>query len=758
MTLVMYVRKTIKQQQSPTEGASSVIGNWIRDANDKAKPIESGNVVAHGCGRRMLQFHFDNKTITPLVAVSVYDEAKEATTTYLPNEKVVLKGEANANSTDKLVTYLGLADLNSGASLLVYETNTGDIEATEPSRFSPCDQSLAVTSNVKTNKDIAKAVRKFLVSHLEVTPMKNLSLEFDKAKRIAKSEHSTESSDFDEILESNSDNGSSTKDPSKLPQSKPSRDGRKDNFQAKQIEKPDPSKLPQPKDDGTPTTSSNSNTRENSDFDENMESNSDNGSSTKDPSKLPQPKDNGTPTTSSTDDGSSTEDSKGTASGGTGRSQLKKRKSNSTERESPQNGSDSGTVNNKRKISEHSAENSDFDEITELIYDHGSSTEDSIGTGSGGTGRSQPKKPRLTKLSTERESPQNGSNSGNKRSSLRLSAKAHRKEAQDAVLKTAESQAAAAAAAEKAAAEKAAELKTAESQAAAEKARNLKAASDARRKKEKRRREKPVAKKLQLAATREQDAELKNELATKERELDETNRKLSELRKKLDDAADKTAGTKSQQETLAMRSLVDDLESEKYKRRLERELWEFKEQTLKKKADMELTDRGVKDTFMNEIQQKMNDLKNGVLSQKNEEWKDQVITAVNNNKADPNQMAALFKNCIAFSESLLTGVAKLQHPPSTMSKEFPVEGEDVSIKDLESKKMQEWSPADVQKWLAHSYQPGLKPNALKNTVDGNSLILMNKNFNLVEDVWPLLSKFERARFENALKACVLAYA
>lgn len=251
---------------------------------------------------------------------------------------------------------------------------------------------------------------------------------------------------------------------------------------------------------------------------------------------------------------------------------------------------------------------------------------------------------------------------------------------------------------------------------------------------------------------------MKNELATKERELDETNRKLSELRKKLDDAADKTAGTKSQQETLAMRSLVDDLESEKYKRRLERELWEFKEQTLKKKADMELTDRSVKDTFMSEIQQKMNDLKNGVLSQKNEEWKDQVITAVNNNKADPNQMAALFKNCIAFSESLLTGVAKLQHPPSTMSKEFPVEGEDVSIKDLESKKMQEWSPADVQKWLAHSYQPGLKPNALKNTVDGNSLILMNKNFNLVEDVWPLLSKFERARFEAALKACVLAYA
>ena len=104
----------------------------------------------------------------------------------------------------------------------------------------------------------------------------------------------------------------------------------------------------------------------------------------------------------------------------------------------------------------------DFDEITELIYDHGSSTEDSIGTGSGGTGRSQPKKPRLTKLSTERESPQNGSDSGNKRSSLRLSAKAHRKEAQDAVLKTAESQAAA----EKAAELKAAELSELESKAA----------------------------------------------------------------------------------------------------------------------------------------------------------------------------------------------------------------------------------------------------------------------------------------------------
>jgi hypothetical protein len=735
MTLVMYVRKTIKQQQSPTEGASSVIGNWIRDATDKAKPIESGNVVAHGCGRRMLQFHFDNKTITPLVAVSVYDEAKEATTTYLPNEKVVLKGEANANSTDKLVTYLGLADLKSGASLLVYETNTGDIEATEPSRFSPCDQSLAVTSNVKTNKDIAKAVKKFLVSHLVVTPMKNLSLEFDKAKPIAKSDpsklpttSSNSSSDFDEILESDSDNGSS--------------------------KKPDPSKLPQPKDDGTPTTSS-------------TERESPPGKAKpiakSDPSKLPQPKDNGTPTTSSTDDGSSTEDSKDTASGGTGRSQPKKRKLTKllTERESPQNGSDSGTVNNKRKISENSTGNSDFDDITEFMIDNGSSTEDSKDTASGGTGRSQPKKKKLTKLLTEQESPQNGSDSGNKRSSVRLSAKAHRKEAQeaqDAELKTAESQAAAAAAEKKAAAEKAAELKTAESQAAAEKARNLKAAGDARRKKEKRRREKEVAKKLQLAATREQDAELKNELATKERELDETNRKLSELRKKLDDAADKTAGTKSQQETLTMRSLVDDLESEKHKRRLERELWDFKEQTLKKKADMELTDRSVKDTFMSEIQQKMNDLKNGVLSQKNEEWKDQVITAVNNNKADPNQMAALFKNCIAFSESLLTGVAKLQHPPSTMSKEFLVEGEDVSIKDLESKKMQEWSPADVQKWLAHSYQPGLKPNALKNTVDGNSLILMNKNFNLVEDVWPLLSKFERARFEAALKACVLAYA
>ena len=298
-------------------------------------------------------------------------------------------------------------------------------------------------------------------------------------------------------------------------------------------------------------------------------------------------------------------------------------------------------------------------------------------------------------------------------------------------------------------------MKTAESQAAAEKARNSKA-SDARRKK--RRREKEVGVKLQLAATREQDAELKNELATKKRELDETNRKLSELHKKLDDAADKTAGTKSQQETIAMRSLVNDLESEKCKRKLERELWEFKEETLKKKADMELTDKSVKDTFLSDIQKKMNELQDGVLQQKNEEWKNQVITAVKNNKADPNQMDILFKNCIALSESLLTGVAKLQHPPSTMSKEFPVEGEDVSIKDLESKKMHEWSVSDVQKWLAHSNQPGLKPTALKNTVDGNSLILMHKDLSLVEDVWPLLSKFERARFEAAVKACVLAYA
>jgi hypothetical protein len=562
MTLLMYVRKTIKQQQSPTEGASSVIGNWIRDATDKAKPIESGNVVAHGCGRKVQQFHFDDKTITPLVAVSVYDEAKEATTTFLPNEKVVLKGEANTNSTDKLVTYLGLADLNGGASLLVYETHTGDIAATEASRFSPCDQSLAVISNVKTNKDIAKAVKKFLVSHLVVTPMKNLSLEFDKAKPSEKSDqsplHQTEEGSspkrikpsgderVDLSLEFDKAKPIEKPDPSKLPQPKPSGDGRKGNFQAKSIEKPGPSKLPQPKPSG-----------------------------------------------------------------------------------------------DEKKISEHSTENSDFDEITESNYDYGSSTEDSIGTASGGTGWSQPNKRRLTKHSTERESPQNGNtgtadntDSGYKRSSLRLSAKARRKEsqeAQDAELKTAESQAAA----EKAAAEKAAELKTAESQAAAEKARNSKA-SDARRKK--RRREKEAGVKLQLAATREQDAELKNELATKKRELDETNRKLSELHKKLDDAADKTAGTKSQQETIAMRSLVNDLESEKCKRKLERELWEFKEETLKKKADMELTDRSVKDTFLSDIQKKMNDLQDGVLKQKNEEWKNQIITAVKNNKADPNQM------------------------------------------------------------------------------------------------------------------------
>ena len=81
----------------------------------------------------------------------------------------------------------------------------------------------------------------------------------------------------------------------------------------------------------------------------------------------------------------------------------------------------------------------------------------------------------------------------------------------------------------------------------------------------------------------------------------------------------------------------------------------------------------------------------------------------------------------------------------------------VCIKDLEGKKLNQWTVEDVQRWLDHSNQPGLRPLAAKNYVDGASLILLGDDPCLCSDIWPSLSAFEKIRIKQSIVQCRAAY-
>ena len=138
---------------------------------------------------------------------------------------------------------------------------------------------------------------------------------------------------------------------------------------------------------------------------------------------------------------------------------------------------------------------------------------------------------------------------------------------------------------------------------------------------------------------------------------------------------------------------------------------------------------------------------------------EKIVTAVEKNK--PVELAEVMKSIVCVQKSMFEGmssVIKSVVPSRDHHEARPVVAPAVvCIKDLEGKKLSKWTVEDVQRWLDHSNQPGLRPLAGKNYVDGASLILLGDNPCLCSDIWPSLSAFEKIRIQQSIVQCRAAY-
>jgi hypothetical protein len=140
---------------------------------------------------------------------------------------------------------------------------------------------------------------------------------------------------------------------------------------------------------------------------------------------------------------------------------------------------------------------------------------------------------------------------------------------------------------------------------------------------------------------------------------------------------------------------------------------------------------------------------------------EKIVTAVEKNK--PVELAEVMKSIVYVQKSMFDGMSSViksvvptrdHHEEKASPVVAPAV---VCIKDLEGKKLSKWTVEDVQRWLDHSNQPGLRPLAGKNYVDGVSLILLGDNPGLCSDIWPSLSAFEKIRIQQSIVQCRAAY-
>ena len=754
ITLLMFVRT---EEQSPTEDTkvASVISNWIRDAKVAPDPLArasraTDSIVAHGCGGKVQQFRCEEKNvkfvITPRVAVSVF-EADQPAKTFLPNERVMLKGDSRVK--EEVVTFLGVVDRQGGSSgsLLIYENSAGSIGATGSDRLSPSDRSLGSSS--KDSKEIAKALRKLLK---KTAPLFNSSTakptqtpEFDFISKKSRDlpidhdgstktllvvpavspslvpDHNKNSCDVIKknlTLEfQNSDVGGSTTDAS-LPAPSPVRDQNKTTRDLPEgstskvpaatqspipvrgkslssVSEVERSRSPVPLVDGS--TAKPTPTQE-SDHISKKRGHQDSAATpflVPDQNKklksrdLPDGSTIKVPAATPSPGPSGAEDSTGMPD----RKSRQKKRGHLKKKGSPKSPGVDDPSDQSTDDPQLLGKNEDS--ITVEILS-GDETEANVATDTHVVRRSSSRLTKKQKKVRENEEEQFLQiELGNKRKEKLMEAKV-----------------------------KANQNKT--------------------------RQEKKKA----LAKKQQQINEAKSTMTAMRAEL-----KSKDVELKRKDALLQRGpkpGTERPQDGIERQKLSHALELEKAKRLLDQQLFAHQEAARNMQAKVSEDDRSERAEYLISMRQQFDKLQQSLNDKQQDDFKTQLLHAVERNKPEP--IENMLKAVAALSDSLYSGIAKIQNPQTKpVDQQYASKHPPVCINDLSSKKLSEWSVPDVQRWLAHSNQPDLQSNAAKHTVDGKCIILFSVNPDLVSDIWPSLSKFEIVRLNHSIIACRQAY-
>ncbi len=871
ITLLMFVRT---EEQSPTEDTkvASVISNWIRDAKVAPDPLArasraTDSIVAHGCGSKVQQFRCEEKdvkyVITPQVAVSVF-EADQPAKTFLPNERVMLKGDSRVK--EEVVTFLGVVDRQGGSSgsLLIYENSAGSIGATGSDRLSPSDRSLGSSS--KNSKEIAKALRKLLkttaplfnsstakptqtpesdpiskksrdlpidhdgstkpmlvVPMTKPTPTQQSDPIFTKVTRQTSAvspslvpDHNKNSCDVIKknlTLEfQNSDVGGSTNDASLTAPSPVPDQNKKTHPAATQSPIPargkslssvsdvERSRSPVPLLDGStakPTPTSESDhfwkKRGHQDSaatpflvpDQNKKTRDlPEGSTIKVPAATQSPIPARGKSLSSVSDVERSISPVPVLDGSTAKPSPTPESDHISKKRGHQDSAAAATPflvpdQNKKLKSRDLPDGSTIKVPAATPSPGPSGAEDSTGMPdrkSRQKKRGPKKRGHLKKegspKSTGVDDPSDqstddpqllGENEDSitveilsddeteanvatdtpvvRRSSSRLTKKQKKaREKEDEQLLQIEEQ------------EKGKQQQIKLDNMRKEKLMEAKALVNRNKTRQEK---KALAKKQQqINEAKSTMTAMRAELKSKDVELKSKDVELKRKEELLQRGP--KPGTERPQDGIERQKLSNALELEKAKRLLDQQLSAHQEAARNMQAKASEDERSERAEYLISMRQQFEKLQEGLNNKQQDDFKAQLLHAVERNKPEP--MENVLKAVAALSDSLYSGIAKIQnHQSKPVEQQFASKHPPVCINDLSSKKLSEWSVPDVQRWLAHSNQPDLQSNAAKHTVDGKCIILFGVTPDLVKDIWPSLSKFETVRLNNSIIACRQAY-
>ena len=102
------------------------------------------------------------------------------------------------------------------------------------------------------------------------------------------------------------------------------------------------------------------------------------------------------------------------------------------------------------------------------------------------------------------------------------------------------------------------------------------------------------------------------------------------------------------------------------------------------------------------------------------------------------------------NSATIAALAQVSHSKVSEAPEslFPVD----ILQQLKAKSMATWTVDDVQRWLIAKNLQILCEGARKENLDGEALLLTNKQDSFIIQIFPTANDFQQTRFKNALKA------